>query len=545
MTTINSLPDEVLEFILDLLPPYKDLENCQLVAKHWAELVRNVRFRKVINFQRAIRESNLCWQLWHPGDVRTPAARYSHAVAVYKGFMYVFGGGSNEVTTFNDLWAFDLSTRTWERCNSHGPHPYPSPKARATMVCHEDRLIVFGGLRYPPKHPPYQRICLFDELHVYNLAEKHWMIPKMSTPWPPAMAGHSATIHGRQMVIFGGLQETTFYVANSNDVWSLDLDTFTWRKHETSGQKPAPRIDHYQIRIDDENLLIVGGLGGANSPFTDMWLLTMTSPTWTWREIPVRQRNFAATRMWTNPACEFDQKLIVLGQNCTLPADLQVNKQMALNSGGVQRIHQQPQQQAELRLRNPHQDPPNAPVDPRPAGGGNLRGRQHLEEAVPEIRPLARRGEHFGLQNLPRAPAHYHMGMLAFRESWKSQLTRERRLSALQKHEDELKARQAVIQAPPPPKLPVKEVKKPRQNCEAIFICDLSRVLDTADPSAEWLEPREGGVCAGAPLKNIMSSLVVGNGELICFGGLEQSVNCGNHTANNHLHFITVPHSVI
>lgn len=41
MTTIDDLPDEVLEFIINLLPPYRDVEHCQLVCKRWADLVRS------------------------------------------------------------------------------------------------------------------------------------------------------------------------------------------------------------------------------------------------------------------------------------------------------------------------------------------------------------------------------------------------------------------------------------------------------------------------------------------------------------------------
>lgn len=37
--TINDLPDEVLEFILGLIPPYKDIHDCMLVSKRWRSCV--------------------------------------------------------------------------------------------------------------------------------------------------------------------------------------------------------------------------------------------------------------------------------------------------------------------------------------------------------------------------------------------------------------------------------------------------------------------------------------------------------------------------
>lgn len=33
--TIDDIPDEVLEFILGILPPYNDLQNCMFVCKRW------------------------------------------------------------------------------------------------------------------------------------------------------------------------------------------------------------------------------------------------------------------------------------------------------------------------------------------------------------------------------------------------------------------------------------------------------------------------------------------------------------------------------
>lgn len=35
------LPDEILEFILSYLPPYKDLESCCLVSKRWCNITKS------------------------------------------------------------------------------------------------------------------------------------------------------------------------------------------------------------------------------------------------------------------------------------------------------------------------------------------------------------------------------------------------------------------------------------------------------------------------------------------------------------------------
>lgn len=40
-TSINDLPDEILEFVFGHMPPYKDLESCALVCKRWANITRS------------------------------------------------------------------------------------------------------------------------------------------------------------------------------------------------------------------------------------------------------------------------------------------------------------------------------------------------------------------------------------------------------------------------------------------------------------------------------------------------------------------------
>lgn len=37
----NLLPDEILEFIISYLPPYKDLETCCLVSKRWRNITKS------------------------------------------------------------------------------------------------------------------------------------------------------------------------------------------------------------------------------------------------------------------------------------------------------------------------------------------------------------------------------------------------------------------------------------------------------------------------------------------------------------------------
>lgn len=45
---------------------------------------------------------------------------------------------------------------------------------------------------------------------------------------------------------------------SSNDVWCLNLDSYSWHKQTTSNLKPQPRYGQSQIELGEKHLLILG-----------------------------------------------------------------------------------------------------------------------------------------------------------------------------------------------------------------------------------------------------------------------------------------------
>ncbi|XP_069965040.1 uncharacterized protein Fbxo42 isoform X2 [Bactrocera oleae] len=352
---LDALPDEILEFILTYLPPYRDLESCRLVCKRWNSVVKNLVRRSKLNLHKGLIDYRLRWEIFSqqtaanvaecknitknlaipPSPPPVIAGRFSHSAVRHGNSMYVFGGGSSSDTTFNDLWRFDLSEMSWERPLSMGS--YPSPKGSASIVCWGEQLVLFGGWRYPSLHPPYQPWCLFDELHFYDLNSNRWTL-RITLPSPPPMAGHSASVHGDRMVIFGGYQIADGVNSNSNETWCLNLNELKWWQPRFMGNtKPPPRYGQFQLVLDEYHLLIVGGCGGPNSVYSDAWLLDMSQELWLWRAIPIRNKKFGATHMWCNPACKIGTKLVVLGPTPNMPQDFQMMKQMRVPVGAYRR----------------------------------------------------------------------------------------------------------------------------------------------------------------------------------------------------------------
>jgi len=102
-------------------------------------------------------------------------------------------------------------------------------QACAVMLLHpnEQSLLLFGGWTHPSIYPLHQSWRLFNELHVYDVEQSRWtqVVPTDGLK-PPAMAGHSATIHNDMMVVVGGLHKQRNSIgqfSSSNDVWCFDL----------------------------------------------------------------------------------------------------------------------------------------------------------------------------------------------------------------------------------------------------------------------------------------------------------------------------------
>uniref|UniRef100_A0A672PZS8 F-box protein 42 n=1 Tax=Sinocyclocheilus grahami TaxID=75366 RepID=A0A672PZS8_SINGR len=311
--SMGELPEEVLEFILSFLSPYQEHKTAALVCKQWYRLIKGVAHQCYHGFLRAVQEGNIQWESRtypYPGTPITQ--RFSHSACYYDSnqSMYVFGGCTQSScnAAFNDLWRLDLNSKEWIRPLASGS--YPSPKAGATLVMYRDLLVLFGGWTRPSPYPLHQPERFFDEIHTYS-PSKNWWNCIVTTQGPPPMAGHSSSVMGSGMVVFGGSLGAR---QMSNEVWVLDLEQWSWSKPAVSGPCPHPRGGQSQIVIDSQTLLILGGCGGPNALLKDAWLLHMSASPWTWQQLRVENEDHGAPELWCHPACKVGQCVVVFSQ---------------------------------------------------------------------------------------------------------------------------------------------------------------------------------------------------------------------------------------
>ncbi|XP_018332759.1 F-box only protein 42 [Agrilus planipennis] len=553
MCTVEDLPDEVLEFILSLIPPYKDLHQCMLVSKRWRKCVCNVTKTRIRNLYKAISDFDISWHSLTPMPM-APAItkRYSHVAAVHEDSMYVFGGCTCTMTTFNDLWRLDLSKRQWIRPLTMGT--YPSPKACCSMVSYKNELVLFGGWTYPPAYPLHQSIHLFNELHTYDIPANRWTSINTEVS-PPPTAGHSATVHGDIMVVFGGLQRANNVVHSikSNDIWTLNLKTWTWHKQEVIGHvKPTERYGHSQTALDDKHILIMGGCGGPKFNYSDSWLLIMDGPLWKWKKVEIKNSNDAPPTLWCNPVCKVGDKIIVLSRcrtnsslkfvyyskgvwippvesvaeqnqridsaNRTVDRDENVNGKRGLFRSKTENIGTQPQ--------------PGASHESGNNSSNNKKGQDQREA---ETDDLSNRSSLHCRRKIPE-------------DKQKERLERLRRL------EEKLRSQFSNCNGngkPQPSEIcVVPSPKKQKINVLGMYVLDISHVTDE-NPSVTWLPVKNDGAFTQGPEETILYTLVAGKSELIMFGGIQKEANgiaCTTNLKNqvsNSLHFIGAPKHII
>lgn len=153
------------------------------------------------------------------------------------------------------------------------------------FVCDTSRLLVFGGMVEYGKYS--------NELYELQAAKWEWKrlkprVPK-SGPYPCPRLGHSFTIIGNRVFLFGGLANDSDDPKNNiprylNDLYILEMKPFSnvmqWDLPITYGTPPPPRESHTAVAYPGPSpkLIIYGGMSGCR--LGDLWQLDIDSMTW-------------------------------------------------------------------------------------------------------------------------------------------------------------------------------------------------------------------------------------------------------------------------
>lgn len=204
------------------------------------------------------------WTQFNPPDPK-PNTRYGVAsIFDPKANEMVAFAGFTDAGRFDDTWRFNLASATWQEI-SLATHPERRCLHSASYDALEHRMIIYGGQTSGPR----------GDIWAFDLTNNTWA--DLTPPTSPAGRWFSTNIYDaashRAIIFGGGLGGGSV----TNEVWAFDLAQNSWQQIAASGTPPAAREGAVAIYAHSEARMVVfGGLG--NAYFNDVWSLNF-SPT--------------------------------------------------------------------------------------------------------------------------------------------------------------------------------------------------------------------------------------------------------------------------
>ena len=205
---------------------------------------------------------------------QAPLPRVGHA-AVLVSNVFVLWGGDTKIRAEDKqdeaLYLLNLNNREWTRVLA-GSDTGAGPVGRYghSLSIVGSNLLVFGG---------QVETTFFDELWRFDLnslkGTPTWQLVRPTGPAPARRTGHSAVVYRDRLYIFGGTDGNYHY----NDTWCFDLATQTWTELKCVGYIPAPREGHAACMVDDI-MYIFGGRGVDGNDLGDLASFKISSHRW-------------------------------------------------------------------------------------------------------------------------------------------------------------------------------------------------------------------------------------------------------------------------
>lgn len=166
---------------------------------------------------------------WQYAEVSPPlpTPRAGHTLTSYQGEMYLFGGCNLDLACYNDLYKYNSTTEYWEKLAPGGERPVGREGHSATLV--GNKIYVYGGSTLTE---------LLDDVFVLDLQKGEWSPAGVAGNTDPR-AYHSAALFDSGLIlIFGGLTSKGL----TDQILIIDTIQRHWGKPPTVGvTKPSPR----------------------------------------------------------------------------------------------------------------------------------------------------------------------------------------------------------------------------------------------------------------------------------------------------------------
>ncbi|XP_011623227.1 nitrile-specifier protein 5 [Amborella trichopoda] len=203
------------------------------------------------------------WQQLSSGEEGPPARSY-HATASDDQHVYIFGGCGVD-GRLSDLWAYEVDSDKWVKFKqpSHVLKGRGGPGLAVSM----GKVWVIYGFSGEE----------LDDVHFYDLEAQEWGHVETKGEKPSPRSVFATVGFGNHILIYGGEVDPSDLGhlgagAFTGDMYSLNTETLTWHKWETSGDHhPGPR-GWSAFSSAGEGMLVYGGNSPSNARLDDIFL---------------------------------------------------------------------------------------------------------------------------------------------------------------------------------------------------------------------------------------------------------------------------------
>ncbi|EAN94313.1 hypothetical protein C3747_40g174 [Trypanosoma cruzi] len=138
--------------------------------------------------------------------------RVGHTIVVYKQDLYLYGGYGPKNTYSSCIFCNVKMTLQWKEIRGVGV--VPSGRANHSAVMHEKRMIIFGG---------HRNLEVFDDMYLVNLETMRWEKVNYERAQGPGPVFSHAAVYvppTQTMIVIGGFHQRqhNMYIAHSFDI---------------------------------------------------------------------------------------------------------------------------------------------------------------------------------------------------------------------------------------------------------------------------------------------------------------------------------------
>lgn len=168
----------------------------------------------------------------------------------------------------------DNSQPQWDWASTIAEGNPPCARGGHTATLIGKSIVIFGGHFYKNKVEGFNYL---NDTHFLDIELSKWMKPTITGKIPPPRYGHSAIFAGGIILIFGGKgpKETVY-----NDLYTFDPDPKknSWLLANETGEAPAPRFNH-TANLWNKKMYIFGGWNGKEF-FNDTIIYDLEKMIW-------------------------------------------------------------------------------------------------------------------------------------------------------------------------------------------------------------------------------------------------------------------------